>query len=90
MTFLSVTLAETKRITGVNPVGSAIFEGTAKVNGEEGFKFIVSVEDNGEPGTNDRFQIEIWAGTVDTENSPPPPEYLLKDTLGGGNIQIHQ
>lgn len=55
------------------------FSGTATVNGVEGFTFIVEVEDNSEPGTNDKFKITI-----------PELVYTKDGTLLRGNIQIHK
>jgi len=66
------------------------FKGEATVNGEGPFTFKVTAEDNGEPGTNDTFKIEIWLGVVDTENGPPTPKHKAQGVLGGGNIMIHQ
>ncbi len=66
------------------------FKGVATINGSGSYTFKVTAEDNGEPGTNDTFKIEIWMGPVDTENSPPNPKHMTHGTLGGGNIQIHQ
>jgi hypothetical protein len=65
------------------------FKGLATINGEGPYTFKVTAEDNGEPGTNDTFQIEIWMGVVDTEDTPPTPKHKAKGVLGGGNIRIH-
>ena len=65
------------------------FKGKATINGEGSYTFKVTAEDNGEPGTNDRFKIEIWLGVVDTENGPPTPKHKAQGYLGGGNIKIH-
>ncbi len=53
-------------------------EGTAQVNGVDGYTFTVVVTDNGDPGTNDTFAIQISNG------------YQASGPLGGGNIQLHQ
>lgn len=66
------------------------FKGQATINGEGSYTFKVSARDNGEPGDNDTFKIEIWMGVVDTENGPPTPKHTAKGVLGGGNIKIHQ
>ena len=67
------------------------FKGLATINnGPDLHSFKVTAEDNGEPGDNDTFQIEIWMGVVDTENGPPTPKHKAKGVLGGGNIKIHQ
>ena len=52
-------------------------EGTAQVNGEDGFTYQVDVADNGEPGRNDTFTLRVSDG------------YDASGTLGGGNIQLH-
>jgi hypothetical protein len=52
-------------------------DGTAEVNGQQGFTYKVVVTDNGEPGTNDSFSIQLSNG------------YSAGDKLGGGNIKIH-
>ncbi len=52
-------------------------DGTAQVNGQDGFTYKVVVTDNGEPGTNDSFSIQLSSG------------YLAGGKLGGGNIKIH-
>lgn len=54
-------------------------EGTAEVNGQPGFTYEVDVADNGEPGRNDTFAIQLSNGYKVTTR-----------TLGGGNIQLHQ
>jgi len=52
-------------------------DGTAQVNGQDGFTYKVVVKDNGEPGTNDSFSIQLSNG------------YSAGGKLGGGNIKIH-
>jgi len=52
-------------------------DGTAEVNGRPGFTYTVMVSDNGEPGTNDTFSIQLSNG------------YSAGGILGGGNIEIH-
>jgi hypothetical protein len=51
--------------------------GTAEINGQGGFTYDVIVSDNGEPGRNDMFQIQLSNG------------YYAAGNLAGGNIQIH-
>jgi len=53
-------------------------EGTAEVNGQDGFTYQVDVADNGEPGRNDTFTLALSNGYSAT-GTP----------LGGGNIQLH-
>ena len=52
-------------------------DGTAQVNGLDGLTYKVVVTDNGEPGTNDSFSIQLSNG------------YSAGGKLGGGNIKIH-
>ncbi|PYQ13572.1 MAG: hypothetical protein DMH00_04045, partial [Acidobacteria bacterium] len=65
-------------ITSLTIVGnSARFSGTCSVNKVSGFNFTVDVVDNGEPGSDDTFHIQLGNG------------YQAGGTLGGGNIKIH-
>ena len=52
-------------------------EGTAQVNGEDGFTYKVDIADNGEPGRSDTFTLQLSGG------------YGASGTLAGGNIQLH-
>lgn len=52
-------------------------EGTCEINGQGGFTYQVDVDDQGEPGRNDTFAIQLSNG------------YSAGDMLGGGNIQLH-
>ena len=52
-------------------------EGTAQVNGQDGFTYQADVADNGEPGRNDTFTLSLSSG------------YSASGTLSGGNIQLH-
>jgi hypothetical protein len=60
----------------IDPVTRQI-EGLAKVNGKGSFTYKVVVVDNGEPGRNDVFSLELSNG------------YSISGTLKGGNIQLH-
>jgi hypothetical protein len=51
--------------------------GTATINGKGSYIFTAIVVDNGEPGTNDKFSLELSNG------------YIITGTLQGGNIQLH-
>lgn len=53
------------------------FTGTGRI-GNQPVTFLVTVTDNGEPGRNDTFQIEIGNG------------YSKVGTLTSGNIQVHR
>ena len=52
-------------------------EGIAKINGQDGFSYRAVVVDNGEPGRDDRFTLELSNG------------YSVSGILKGGNIQLH-
>ena len=52
-------------------------EGTAQIDGQDGFTYSVDVADNGEPGRGDSFTIVL------------SNEYSASGTLEGGNIQLH-
>jgi len=66
---------------------TAIFQGTATINGVGLYTFRVQVKDNGEPGAGvDEFNIKIWAGT-DTEAGPI---HETKNLIDGGNIKVHK
>jgi hypothetical protein len=55
-------------------------QGTAEVNGQSGFTYQVDVADNGEPGRNDTFTIQLSGGGY---------SYSAGGSLDGGNIQLH-
>lgn len=60
-------------------VNTRKIQGTAKVNGQEGFSYTVIVTDRNEPGRNDSFSIDLSNG------------YAVSGGLsGGGNIQLHK
>jgi hypothetical protein len=59
--------------------------GFARTNaGEEGIRFRVRMEDNGEPGRDDRFGIRLSNGYLVTAR------LLGGGGPGGGNIQLHK
>ncbi len=63
----------------------AVFTGTGRLNGEEGFSYRVDVVDNGNPGRgNDTFFIKI------TDSATGTVEYAVSGTLAGGNIKVHE
>jgi len=75
-----------------------MFEGDAKVDGAEGFRYHVEVCDYGEPGRDDRFRIMVFtadgtetyfADDSDSSKTCAPDEPRCGD-LDGGNIQIHK
>ncbi|MGH7455465.1 MAG: post-COAP-1 domain-containing protein, partial [bacterium] len=61
----------------VNPTTRRI-KGTAEINGQGGFTYEVIVADNGEPGRDDTFVLNLSNG------------YNASGNLGGGNIQLHK
>ena len=62
------------------------FKGWASVNGVAGNWFFVKAIDNGELGTNDVFDIKIWAPSVDPEGDPSE---RAGGMLQGGNVVVH-
>ncbi len=69
----------------------ATIEGVCRLNGDPGpFSFRVIVEDNGEPGTLDRFRIELWTLGFGSMFYQAQGELGFTDPEhGGGNIVIH-
>ena len=57
--------------------------GWARSNAGETLRFRVRLEDNGEPGTNDRFGIRLSNGYLVTAR------LLNNGEGGGGNVQLH-
>ncbi len=64
----------------------AHFKGEAFLNGKPGYHFHVKAIDNAEPGSNDIFDINIWAPEDDIEGDPSE---RAGGILKGGNISIH-
>ncbi len=62
---------------------TAVFSGPATVNGTTGYRYEVTVVDNGEPGHADTFKIEL------SRPGDLTYSYTGTGTLGGGNIQVH-
>lgn len=58
--------------------------GWARTNAGETVRFRVRMEDNGEPGRDDRFGIRLSNGYL------VPTRTLGDDGGGGGNIQLHK
>ncbi len=70
-------------ITGI----SAIFQGTATINGDGLYTFRVTAKDNAEPGAGaDNFDIRIWQGT----GTDSDPYHKAKNVISGGNIVVHK
>ena len=66
----------------------AKIQGTATVNGVSGYTFTVYLEDNGEPGRNDKFHIVLTGPGGFAYDSLDFA--LLGDLLDSGNIQVHK
>jgi hypothetical protein len=62
---------------GSNGPNSRHIEGTAEINHQSGFTYTIDVADNGEPGRNDTFDIQLSNG------------YMSGGFVSGGNIQLH-
>jgi hypothetical protein len=71
----------------------AVFTGRGTVNRQPGYRFLVSVVDNGERPAPDQFRIKIWregTGEVLYDTQPGAPDRAPAVTpLGGGSIVIH-
>jgi len=65
----------------------AQLNGWASVNGQQGYWFFVKTVDNGEPGSNDTFEIKVWAPGANPQSSSPIER--AAGVLQGGNIQVH-
>ncbi|MGB6680871.1 MAG: post-COAP-1 domain-containing protein, partial [Candidatus Bathyarchaeia archaeon] len=69
------------------PANSAMFQGTATINGEGLYTFRVDATDGDLTGGQlDHFKIKVWEGT-DTESDPV---HDYKGDLAGGNIKVHK
>ncbi|HEX8002002.1 MAG TPA: S8 family serine peptidase [Mycobacteriales bacterium] len=71
-------VVERFRISGT----TAVFSGPASVNGRAGYRYEVTVTDNGEPGRTDTFKIVL------TRVGDLAYSYSASGTLGGGNAQV--
>ena len=78
-TKVQAVAVETLTITNGN---RAVVKGTATVNGNSGYRFELTVVDNGEPGSSDGFNLVV------TKPLNPLYHYESNGTLGGGNIQV--
>ena len=69
---------------GTDPTTDRVITGTARINGVDGFTYMVEVSDIAEPGRGvDRFSIELSNGYVAGFNYGDGP-------IAGGNIQLHK
>ena len=73
---------------GTNPNGNGrIITGTARINGTDGFTYMVEVTDNGEPGRGiDEFSITLSNGLEFYEAGSNYGD----GPIAGGNIQLHK
>jgi hypothetical protein len=77
-TSVSANVVDRFRISGA----TAVLNGPATVNGRAGYRYEVTVTDNGEPGRNDTFKIVL------TRPGDMAYSYSASGTLGGGNIKV--
>jgi len=68
------------------PTGCRRMRGSAKVNGQSGYRYDVTACDRGEPGTSDTFDVTVTGFSGTYHNSGT----LGGGTQGGGNIQLHK
>jgi serine protease AprX len=78
-TVVSSSTVEKFRLTDSK---TAVVTGPATVNGSPGYRYEVTVVDNGEPGRTDTFKI-VLSKPGDLTYS-----YSASGTLGGGNVQV--
>jgi len=68
---------------GTDPTTDRVITGTARINGVDGYTYMVEVSDIAEPGRGvDRFSIELSNGYVAGFTYGDGP-------IAGGNIQLH-
>jgi serine protease AprX len=78
-TKVEATSVEQLTITNGN---RAVVKGAATVNGNGGYRYELTVVDNGEPGTGDGFNIVV------TKPLDPLYRYESAGSVAGGNIQV--
>src|SRR2546427_446752 len=67
-----------------DPTTDRVITGTARINGVDGFTYMVQVSDIAEPGRGvDKFSIELSTGYVAGFTYGDGP-------IAGGNIQLHK
>jgi len=76
---VKATSVEQLSITNGN---RAVVKGAATVNGSAGYRYELTVVDNGEPGSGDGFNIVV------TMPADPLYRYESAGTLTGGNIKV--
>jgi PKD repeat protein len=71
----------------------ATYKGTGTVNGEDGYRFLVSVVDAGKSGGDDTYRIKVWDADSDTvvfDNQPGAADGAAATTaISRGSIVIH-
>jgi hypothetical protein len=73
------------------PRGTRLICGTARTNHYGDVDFMVRATDNGEPGTDDEFDIRLAQGGVIVYSTEAGgPHKLGGGDGGGGNIQLHK
>ena len=79
---------ETGYLLGTNnPSTDRVITGTARINGVDGFTYMVEVTDNGEPGRGtDKFSITLSNGGEFYEAGSNYGD----GPIAGGNIQLHK
>lgn len=72
----------------------AIFKGDGKINGQLGYKFLLSAKDESKNGGDDTFRIKIWDVNTDAvvyDNQMGAGDDAEADTvIGGGSIIVHK
>jgi len=83
---------DTYYVYGGDPDHCRMFGGDAKVNGATGYRYMAGVCDYGEPGRDDRFQLNVsgpgFSYSADNQNTASP--FPFGGELDGGNIQLHK
>jgi serine protease AprX len=77
-TAVSANIVERFTISGT----TAFFSGPATVNGATGYRYRVTVADNGEPGRNDTVEVRL------TKVADPFWSWVVSGSLGGGNLKV--
>ncbi|HEU0130402.1 MAG TPA: S8 family serine peptidase [Mycobacteriales bacterium] len=77
-TVVSARVVDTLRVDGT----TAVLTGPATVNGAAGYRYQVTVTDNGEPGRADTFRIVL------SKAGDALWSYSAAGALGGGNVQV--
>ena len=80
-------ILESNSLQSMSIVGNtAVILGTATLNGVGNYTFQATVIDNGEPGANDQFGLQV----KDPSGHAVADLSFAPITLSGGNIKAHQ